>query len=424
MTPSVRRLRAAAILALAFAAAGAVQADTAPLGADLDGLLDYARTHNPGFAVERLEALAAHERVGPAGALPDPTFQIELMDATNTMRGGPTTLIPGEVGETRYRISQPLPGWGKRELDSRAAAAQAARSDAARDAAWLELATEIKEAWLRHYAASREAALNREALALLEGLEATTLARYRLGLVEQQAVLRAQREITAQRLALVAVEQRRASTSAALNALLARAPDAPLAEPAELPAPDDVLALAELVERARMRNPGLAAEAHGIDAARLERDRTFRDRYPDFGVGLTYNRPRSGRESWDVMFEVMIPLQQSARRGREREAERMVEAADARRAAAEARLLGDLGRAHAQYRAGRETLRLLRGVLLPQAEATRDATRAAFETARVDFDSVLEAERELIDTWFTLLEADVETRLALFEIEKLVGETL
>lgn len=399
-------------------------ADDAPLGATLAGLLEYARTHNPGFAVERLEALAAHERIGPAGALPDPIFQIELMDATNTMRGGPTTLVPGEVGETRYRIVQPLPGWGKRELDVRAAAAQAARRDAARDAAWLELATTIKEAWLRHYAASREAALNREALALLEGLEATTLARYRLGLVEQQAVLRAQREITAQRLALVAVEQRRVSTAAALNALLARAPDAPLAEPAELPALGETPALAELLERARARNPSLAAEAYGIDAARLARDRSFRDRYPDFGVGLTYNRPRSGRESWDVMFEVMIPLQQSARRSREREAERMVEAADARRAAAEARLLGELGSAHAQYRTGHERLRLLRGVLLPQAEATRDATRAAFETARVDFDSVLEAERELIETWFALLEADVETRLALFEMEKLVGEPL
>lgn len=38
-------------------------------------------------------------------------------------------------------------------------------------------------------------------------------------------------------------------------------------------------------------------------------------------VGLTNNRPYEGKASWDVMFEVMIPLQQSSRRAKEREAE-------------------------------------------------------------------------------------------------------
>ena len=67
---------------------------------------------------------AAHERVTPAGALPDPTFELELMDATNTMSGRSASLLPGQVGETRYRITQPLPGWGKRDLAVKAAEAQ------------------------------------------------------------------------------------------------------------------------------------------------------------------------------------------------------------------------------------------------------------------------------------------------------------
>jgi len=122
------------------------------------------------------------------------------------------------------------------------------------------------------------------------------------------------------------------------------------------------------------------------------------------------------------MFEVTIPLQQSARRAREREAVLMVSAADAKRAAAESRLLGELGTAYAAFTSGRETLQLLQGTLRPQAEATRDATRAAFSTGRVDFDAVLEAERQLVDTRMATLTAEVETRLALAEIEKLAGE--
>jgi len=203
------------------------------------------------------------------------------MDFTNRMRGGGTSVIPGEVGETRYRVIQPLPGWGKRELDERAAGARADQAGATRDAAWLSLAADIKAAWLRYYAADREAVLNRDALTLLQGLEEITLSRYRLGLLPQQAVLRAQREITSQRLALVAVEQRRRSTVAALNGILARSPDAPLAAPQDpLPLPPG-LVLADLADRARAK-PAIAAETHGLAAAQIERDRTWRDRYPRF----------------------------------------------------------------------------------------------------------------------------------------------
>lgn len=392
------------------------------LGASVPGLLEHVRRHNPAFAAERAEAEAAHQRVESAGALPDPRFQIELMDFTNTMRGGGASLLPGQVGETRYRIFQPLPGWGKRELDTRAAQARAGRADAGRDAAWLELAAAVKAAWLRYYAAHREVSLNRDALVLLRSLEEATLARYRLGLLPQQAVLRAQREITAQRLVQLAAEQRRDAAAAALNALLARPAGSALAAPLDPPALPEMPPPDRLLERVRSASPVLAAEALGADVARLERDRTRRERQPDFGVGLTSNRPRGGEGSWDLMFEVMIPLQQSARRAREREAERMLSAADARRAAAEARLQGELGSAHSAYAVGRETLRLLRGSLLPQAEATRDATRAAFAGGRVDFDAVLEAERQLIEIRMRQLQTEVDARLALVELEKLAGE--
>ncbi|MCL4183423.1 MAG: TolC family protein [Burkholderiaceae bacterium] len=427
LVPATTAASAATIPDVMAAPAATVPGATTPaeppaLGASLPALLEYARLRNPAFAAERAEADAARERIEAAGALPDPRLQVELMDFTNAMRGGGTTLLPGQVGETRYRIIQPLPGWGKRELDGRAAEARADKAQAGRDAAWLDLAAAVKTAWLRYYAADREAALNRDALALLRGLEETTLARYRLGLLPQQAVLRAQREITAQRLAQVAVAQRRRGAVTALNALLARPSDSALAAPLDPPALPETPPFGRVLERGRSVNPALAAEALGADVARLERDRTRRERYPDFSIGLTSNRPRGGDGSWDLMLEVMIPLQQSARSAREREAERMLSAADARRAAAEARLQGELGSAHAAYAAGRETLRLLRGSLLPQAEATRDATRTAFASGRVDFDSVLEAERQLIDIRMRMLDTEVQTRLALAELEKLAGD--
>lgn len=418
---SIRRAAGVAVLA-AFCSQTAL-AEAPTLGADVGGLIEHARSSNPGFAAEQAEVAAARERVAPAGALPDPSFQLELMDFTNDMNDGSPSLLPGQVGETRYRVIQPLPGWGKRELAERAAAARAEQAGASRDLAWATLVAELKAAWLRYYAADRELALNRDALALLQGLEETTLARYRLGLVPQQAVLRAQREITAQRLALVGVEQRRTGLAAALNGLLAREPRAPLAAPAEPPPLPTALDFAALLERARAANPGVLADRQGLDLARIERERARVERRPDFSVGLTNNQPRDGENSWDLMFEVTIPLQQGVRDAREREAAHMLAAADARRTATESRIAGELGAAWSAFASGRETLKLLRGAMIPQAEATRDATRAAFAAGRVDFDSVLEAERQLIDTRLAMLQTEVDARLALAGIEKLSGET-
>src|SRR5574338_114653 len=401
----------AVALALALACSPAL-AQAPTLGADTASLLDYARSHNPGFQAERADAQAAFERIAPTAALPDPSFEIERMDATNANQGG----------ETRYRINQTLPFWGKRDLNTRAAEARAGKADALSSAAWLQLAAELKTAWLRYWAADRTAALNRDALTLLQGLEDTTLARYKLGLLPQQAVLRAQREITAQRLTLVGVEQRRVSAAAAVNALRARTAGSPLAPPLDPPALPDAPPLPGLITQALDANPALAAETRGADLARLERDRTWRDRYPDFTLGLRNNQPREGQPSWDVIVEVMIPLQQTARRAREREAEYLVTAADARRAAIEAKLQGDLASAHAAFAAGRDTLRLIFGSLLPQALATRDATRAAFASGRVDLDTMIEADRQLIDIRMRLLDAEVDTRMALAELEKLAGE--
>jgi cobalt-zinc-cadmium efflux system outer membrane protein len=421
MRPRIARVALAALLAAALAS-GPALAQAPALGSDVAGLLDHARGYNPGLQAERAEAEAARERIEPAGALPDPSFEVELMDFTNAMGDGRTTLLPGQVGETRYRINQPLPFWGKRDLDMRTAEARAGKAAALSSAAWLTLAAELKTAWLRYWAADRAAVLNRNALTLLQGLEETTLARYKLGLLPQQAALRAQREITTQRLALVAVEQRRQTAVSALNALLARPAGSPLAAPLDPPALPEAPPLPQLVARTLDANPVLAAETRGADAARLERDRAWRERYPDFTLGLRNNRPRQGEQSWDLILEVMIPLQQSARRAKEREAEHMVTAADARRAAAEARLQGELASAHAAYAAGRNTLRLLSGSLLPQAQATLEATRAAFANGRVDFDTMIEADRQLIDIRMRALEAEADTRMALAELEKLAGE--
>lgn len=417
-------VRGALLCALALHAAPALAGEPPMLGAHLDRLLDYARDNNPELRIRALEAAAARERIEPAGALPDPRFQLELMDFTNTANGRDPSLLPGESGATRYRVIQPLPFWGKRELRRTLARTQAEQSEGARGISGVEVEAAIKTAFARYFEAVGRERIQRETLALLEGLEQLVLTRYSVGLVPQQDALRVQGEITNLKIELLESSRQQREARARLNSALPRAADAALAKPMDLPPVPADLQLETLAQRARANSPELMVLRAGIGAAEAARELVYRERYPDLAVGLTNNRPRSGTDNWDLMLEVNIPLQQSRRRGEERMAERELEAAQARVAAAEARIGGRLGESLAAFENAREKSRLLEHTLLPQSQAALEAAEAGYETGRVNFDTLIEAERQILRTRLSLLESEVEARIRHAEIEQIVGEKL
>jgi cobalt-zinc-cadmium efflux system outer membrane protein len=401
------------------------QGDEPPLGATLDGLLAYAREHNPDLRVRREEAAAAGERVDSAAALPDPQLQVELLDFTNaTSPQTSPSLLPGEVGTTRYRVIQPLPFWGKRGLRGDVAAAEAGQSRAAQRQTEADIDAAIRSAHARHYQAAARARVLNETLTLLDALQNIALTRYGVGLVPQQDVLQAQSEITSIKVDRVDNERARRSAAARLNVLLPRAATAPLAEPQQLPPLPETLSAEQLSARLVDASPELAGERRSLEAAEASRTLTYRDRYPDFGVELTANRGRDGINTWDVMLELNIPLQQTARRSREREAEHRADAARARIEATRARLDGRLGETFSAFSASRETARLLRDTLLPQAEATLKSAMAAYGNGRVGFSTLIDAERQILRAKLSLIDAEVEADTRFAELGQLVGEPL
>jgi outer membrane protein TolC len=424
MRPSLRRQLCAASLALTLLPALPAAAREGTPGADLDTLLACARAHNPQLAAQRQEAAAARERIAPAGALPDPRFQLELMNFTNAMNGGGASLLPGEVGQTRYRLIQPIPFPGKRGMRADIATALAEQGDSTAEALRLEVESRIKTSYARYYQAAGQSAIFGETLALLEALARLVETRYGVGLVPQQDVLRAHSEITALKLELIEAERRRRDAAARLNTQLPRPADAPLATPRHLPPLAAAPALAGLAHKARERSPELARSRHGIAAAQGGRALTQLDRYPDFTLGLTNNRPQNGTDNWDLMLEVTVPLQQSARRANEREAEHRLDAAKRRLEAAETQLDGRLGEALAAFEANRDKAALLSATLLPQARATLESAQAGYESGRVNFNTLIEAERQILRTRLALLDAEVEAVSRQAELEQLVGEAL
>ena len=410
-----------AMAALSTLTARADALSSSPLGGSVEALLAFARQQSPEVIALQLEADAARERAASAGALPDPTARIEWRDVTNEAVGGSANLLPARVGSTKYTFIQPLPFCGKRDLKRATAEAEAEAARGRGDAGWNELAARIKTAYALDHALSRQLALSREVGDLLDQLEAISRSRYANGLAPQQDAIRARVERTALQAELVQLENERHHARVRINGLLARPAHAALAEPRSLRPMLASLDHADLSERLRARNPQLFAADAGIRAAERNRDAVYRNRYPDLALGVSPIQTRNRVSEWELMVELNIPLQQDSRRAQEREAERMLEAARARRDASANQLLTELAENVSGYETARRLEALTRGELQRQAQLTFQSALAGYENGKVDFATLLDAQRQIRKAKLDVIRAQAEQQARLAEIEKLVG---
>lgn len=404
----------------------AYAADDLLLGSSLAGLLEYAHEHNPEFAAMRYEADAAAQRVQPAAALPDPVLRAELMDITNQGTNKSPSLLPSQVGSTRYLVMQSVPWFGKRDLQRGVAEAQVLQANGQAAATWAELSGKIKSAYAQYYYLSGSERLTQETLSLMGSLEQVAQARYTSGLGTQQEVIRAQVEQTDLRAALIEIGMERHHVHARLNTLLSRPAAAPLAQPVQLRALPVAAQLdyAVLERKLRARNPQLQIADARRNEAEKSRDLAYTNRYPGFTLGVAPNQSGSMVKSWDLMVELNIPLQQASRRSQEREAEAMLGASGARRDALANQMLADLSENLSALETARSLESLTSTQLLPQAELTYQSALAGYENGKVDFATLLDAQRQILKARQQRLKAQFEAQLRLAEIERLLGEDL
>ncbi len=414
----------AVLAALALPGQTSLAQDNVP-GATLQSLLEYAQLHSRELSATRAEARAAQERIEPAGAWPDPRLRVTLQDITRAGTQSPT-LAPARAGATAYQWMQDIPTWGKPGLRREMAQFEARAAQAQSELSAQELAARIKATHAQAYLTARSQVLTRENRDLMDRLEKVALARYGAGLAPQQDVIRAQVEQGNLAAELVALEMEQHHLHTRLNALLSRPGSAALRPPEQLrPVPAaQQLEWDALAQRAQSRNAALTAQVARVQAAQAARELARKNRMPDVTVGITPMQMGSAIRQWELMLEVNIPLQQSTRDAQEREAQAMLEAAQARSQAAADQVLSDLAQAVAALQAAQRTETLTAQRLLPQAQIIFQSALAAYETGKADFATLLDAQRQIRAARLGQLKSGVEVQLQLAEIERLLGEDL
>jgi outer membrane protein TolC len=100
----------------------------------------------------------------------------------------------------------------------------------------------------------------------------------------------------------------------------------------------------------------------------------------------------------------------------------MRDAARARRDAVATLLLADLSENVDALESAQETEALVSNSLLPQAELSLQSALAGYEAGKVDFASVLDAQRQIRQAKLSRIKAQAEGQARLAQIERLLGE--
>ena len=102
----------------------------------------------------------------------------------------------------------------------------------------------------------------------------------------------------------------------------------------------------------------------------------------------------------------------------------MLGAARSRKEAVVNRLTGELFENLSAFQGAQRIELLTTSSLLPQADATLQAALAGYETGKVDFATLLDAQRQIRKSRQDALKAQVEMQTRLANIERLLGEDL
>ncbi len=397
-------------------------ADAPVPGASAQDLLQWLERDSAELAAARHETEGARQRAEAEGALPDPSLRIDWWD----IPGSDPTLNPGRDGQTMYTFTQPIPGWGKRDAQKRAAASGASVARQQERAVTAELRAQVKAAFAQYYQTYHALQLNDELGKFTDAVAQLAKTRYESGLGTQQDLVRAQLEQAELRNERFAIEAEHSQSQARINALLNRPAHAELLPPATLRPipPPAVLNENTLEQRLREASPQLASLAAQVDAAQSNVDLAQKNLTPDFAVGVGPVQRGNTFRTWNAMLEFTIPLQRGAHYAHQHEADEMLAASQARKQAADARLLAELREQYAALQAAQQQGKLVEESSIPLAEIAFRGALAGYQTGKVDFTTLLEAKRQIQKAKLDSLNAEVAQQMRLAEIERLIGEDL
>ena len=384
----------------------------------LEDYLRYASLNNAGIKAVFEQWKAAIEEVPQAKALPDPQLQYGYYTRQSDMQ------MNQMVG-----VMQMFPWFGKIDARTEAAMKNAEAAQQKYQAARLALFKEVKEGFYEYVYLAKATQIAKENLELLRHFEEVARTKYTAAQAGQPDVIRAQTELARIEYVLSSLEQLREPTVSKLRKSLTLSEDTNLPWPKVEEFNAAPLEYEQLVNLLRQKNPELLGLNFDVMAARSRVELAKKNFYPDIGVGVEWTEferrgEMSGRDSVALMFQINLPLWRDSYRAGQRQAQAMAMSIEKEKIDTENSLLAKAAQSYYDYNDSIRRIRLYRDTLIPKVEELLQASETAYKAGTIDFLSLIDSQRLLLDYYLSYQRGLADNRQKLAELEMLAGDEL
>ncbi len=389
----------------------------------LNSLVDELLAKNPELQAVRKRYEAALTRPYQDSALPDPRVTAGWSSNGNPLPG--TGLGVEPTSNIGMQIAQELPYPGKRSLKGGMARKVADSEGQMFHARELGLVAQLKGGFYELHFIYEALDILRRSQSVLQRLAKVAEARYSVGKAMQQDLIKSQVEISILENRLVLLEQRKASVTAEIVALLSRPSGSKLGRPESAQKVPELPALELLQARAGQASPMLGSQRALIESKQLGVQMARKEYYPDFDVMAGYYNMGRMKDMWEMKVQVNVPVYfwRKQRYGLEESTLRLVEAQ--RTYHSNEQILAYRIRDRFQIaEASRKLMELYSKRIVPQSRFALESSLASYETGAVDFLTVFSNFNTILEYETSYYEQQAEYLKALSSLEELVAQPL
>jgi outer membrane protein TolC len=322
-------------------------------------------------------------------------------------------------------LEQEVPISGKNRSRSRAATAEARSAFEDLRRMELDLIMRALSAYARLANAYAQLDINQRNSDLLNQFVQISRSRYEAGMATQSDVLLAQTDAAKLLEARADIERQISEEQSALNVLMNRRAQAPLGRPTELVFTAQTLSLEELQRIALVLRPEVQRAQDRIDAGRFLLELAKRQWFADPALNVKaqrYNSAAQAVSEVDVGISIPVPwLNWKKYSAGVLEAQQSVENAEREFDATRVETLGLVRDQLKKIQTLSNQYALYRDNILPLAQQTVEATRAAYEASTGGFLELITARRTLQDAESAALNRLAEYEAALAELDAIIG---
>jgi len=396
-----------------------IQLGRSAYGQSLEDLIREAMDQN-------LEVRAARERWRAAEALAPSAWALpDLRLGVSYQKNPGSVFILSDARMRMLTLTQTIPFPLK--MTSRASLYGAG----ARQAWWQyevvrqDIAARVKVAYYQLFVLQHWLGILEEQIELLRILEETARGQYAVGQAPQHEVLKAQVELSLMLDELDILRREKIPAAGArLSALLNRPDDVHLEIPADMILPPMALTDEQLVSQALDHRPGLAAQREEVIRAGASLNLARWSYLPDLTVSFLQERMESsaGTETTrGLTLNINLPLWFWGRRAEVLEKKGHRASALSLYGDLQNQTRAEVKEALAAYRSSRSRAELIETTILPLAEQSLKAARAAYENRTADVLDLVSAQRNLLDARLKHDQALGDAGASLARLERVVG---